>query len=292
MRRIAVSFFLLVVSGIACAGTPPAGRIENFRFHSNIFDNDRYVRVWLPPGYDDAANRGYRYPVLYMHDGQFVYHATATKGMRGDWHADEVAAKLIAAGKIEPIVIVAIDNGGKGVRTREYLPVIDAYDESAKTVVGDRMPDVVFEEIVPFINSKFRTREGPDSVAIGGSSFGAVAALYCAIAKQGSVGKLLLESPSLYIHEGWLFKQLEEVKGWPQKIYVGIGTNEVPNNAEYSREAVDDVLRFEKMMKKAGFDKERMKVVIGEGTTHDENAWAGRFPEALKFLFGREKRKD
>lgn len=274
---------------MAFAGSPAAGRIENFGFHSNIFGNDRYVRVWLPPGYDDPVNREHRYPVLYMHDGQFVYHATVSKDMRGDWHAEEAAGKLIAANKIEPIIIVAIDNGGKGVRTREYLPVVDAYDASAKTVVGDRMPAVLFEEIMPFINSKFRTGEGPGSIAIGGSSFGAVAALYCAIARQGMVGKLLLESPSLYIHEGWLFKQLEDVKAWPQKVYVGVGTNEVPDNAQYSREAVDDVLKFGKMLKKAGLDKSRIRVVVGEGTTHNEDAWAGRLPDALKFLFGKEK---
>jgi hypothetical protein len=82
------------------------------------------------------------------------------------------------------------------------------------------------------------------------------------------------------------------MKSWPQKIYVGVGTNEVPNNAEYSREAVDDVVKLEKMLKKAGFDKARVKVVIQEGTTHNENAWSGRFPEALKFLFGKEKTKN
>ena len=106
------------------------------------------------------------------------------------------------------------------------------------------------------------------------------------------MGKLLLESPSLYVHDGWLFKQLEGVKAWPEKVYVGVGTNEVPNNAEYSREAVDDVLKFEKMLKKAGVEKSRIKVIVEEGTTHNENAWAGRLPAALKFLFGKEKSKN
>jgi len=292
MRRAALNLLLLLAAVTGYAGTPTAGHIQNFGFNSRIFGNHRFIRIWLPPGYDDPKNADYRYPVLYLHDGQFAYHASATKDMRGDWHADEVAAKLIADGKIDPIIIVAIDNGGKGERTREYLPVVDAYDSDAKTVVGDRMPNVMFEEIVPFINSHFRTRTGTDNVAIGGSSFGAVAALYCAIAKQGSVGKLLLESPSLYVHDGWLFKQLEGVKAWPRKVYIGVGTNEVPNNADYSREAVDDVVKLEKALKRAGFDKSNLKVSIQEGTTHNEDAWAGRLPAALKFLFGKEKPKN
>jgi hypothetical protein len=33
-------------------------------------------------------------------------------------------------------------------------------------------------------------------------------------------------------------------------------------------------------------DDQRLKVRIDEGANHSESAWAGRFPEALEFLFG------
>jgi hypothetical protein len=45
----------------------------DLRIHSvtsKIFNNTRSIRVLLPPGYDAAANRSERYPVLYMLDGQ------------------------------------------------------------------------------------------------------------------------------------------------------------------------------------------------------------------------------
>ncbi len=35
----------------------------------------------------------------------------------------------------------------------------------------------------------------------------------------------------------------------------------------------------------AGLDEQRLKVRIDEGATHNEAAWAARFPEALEFLF-------
>jgi enterochelin esterase-like enzyme len=282
---------LCVFSVVALAKSAPEGRIQTFTFNSRVFGNQRNIRVWLPPGYDAAAAQGTRYRVLYLNDGQFVFHATAVKGMRGDWKADETAAKLIADRKIEPIIIVAIDNGGRENRSREYLPILDTtYRPRITDVVGDRFPAMVFDEIVPFINSQFRTVRGADGIALGGSSFGAVAALYCALARPGQVGRLLLESPSFYVGEGWLFKRAETVSAWPEKIYLGVGTNEVPTNEEYSKEAVDDVFRFEKFLKKSGVDRRGVKVVVEQGATHVENAWAGRFSEALKFLFGKTDR--
>ncbi len=56
----------------------------------------RDVVVWLPPGYDDAANSERRYPVLYMQDGQnvFDFHPPTP----AEWGADETATRLIEAG--------------------------------------------------------------------------------------------------------------------------------------------------------------------------------------------------
>ncbi len=39
-------------------------------------------------------------------------------------------------------------------------------------------------------------------------------------------GKLLLESPSLWVGDGKLLTEVEKTKLLPQKIYMGIGTSE------------------------------------------------------------------
>jgi hypothetical protein len=38
--------------------------------------------------------------------------------------------------------------------------------------------------------------------------------------------------------------------------------------------------------RRAGLDDRRLQLVIEEGGTHQESAWARRFPVALLFLFG------
>ncbi len=49
---------------------------------------------------------------------------------------------------------------------------------------------------------------------------------------------------------------------------------------------VDDVRELAAIFRRAGLDDKRLKLVIDDGATHHESAWARRFPEALAFLFG------
>ena len=66
---------------------------------SRYLDSEHHVIVYLPPGYEEDAER--RYPVLYMQDGQNLFDdATA---FSGQWHLDEAAAQMIAAGLVAPL---------------------------------------------------------------------------------------------------------------------------------------------------------------------------------------------
>ena len=275
---------LLAAASIAAAKSAPAGRIETFGFNSQFLPGQRFIRVWLPPQYDDPAFKDASFPVLYLNDGQFIFHAQATRDLRGDWHADDTAAKLIAEGKIEPLIIVAIDNGGPN-RSREYLPMPDKFFPSVKDPIGSRYPAMLFDEIMPFIAMKFRGRTDPPGIAIGGSSLGALIAFYAALERPGKVGKLLLESPSIWVGQGLFFDRARTLSPLPDKVYIGIGTNEEPTNPENSRLDVDDSTKLKDSLKKAGMPANHLKLNVAPNATHTESAWAARFADALKFLF-------
>ncbi len=49
------------------------GDLRLHEFRSRTFRNTRFLRVWLPPGYDDPSNAGRRYPVFYLNDGQNLF---------------------------------------------------------------------------------------------------------------------------------------------------------------------------------------------------------------------------
>src|SRR5215471_19690530 len=77
------------------------------QFPSKLTDEKHDFIVYLPPFYDAEADR--RYPVLYMQDGQNLFDpATAFAG--NSWHMGETTDGLIAAGEIEPLIIVGIYN--------------------------------------------------------------------------------------------------------------------------------------------------------------------------------------
>ncbi|HYU99609.1 MAG TPA: alpha/beta hydrolase-fold protein, partial [Pyrinomonadaceae bacterium] len=75
-------------------------------FHSYILKNDREVVVYLPSGYD--ASKRKRYSVFYMHDGQNLFDGATSFIPGQEWRVDETAERLIAAGKIEPLIIVGV----------------------------------------------------------------------------------------------------------------------------------------------------------------------------------------
>src|SRR6478672_7823003 len=96
------------------------GDLRLHEFSSRTFRNTRFLRVWLPPGYDDFENSGRRYPVLYLNDGQNLFEpSTSFTGV--EWQVDETADRLIREGAVPPMIIVGIDNGNKE-RFREYMP--------------------------------------------------------------------------------------------------------------------------------------------------------------------------
>lgn len=259
-----------------------AGELRIHEFRSRVFRNNRYVRVWLPPGYDDPNQQGRRYPVLYLNDGQNLFESsTAFAGV--EWQADETADRLIREGSIPPLIVVGIDNTGVH-RLREYMPHRSFHPRMLR-VQGHHYPDFLTKEIMPFIEITYRAATGPENTGLGGSSLGALIALYTAIARPGLVGKLLLESPSLWASGRHIIKESRSVRIWPERIFLAVGTDEA-GHADRNRTVVDDVRELSAIIRRAVLSEKRLQLVITEGAGHTESAWAARFPEALRFLFG------
>ena len=105
---------------------------------------------------------------------------------------------LIEAGLIPPLIIVGIDHG-ELLRAREYLPVEDDRNPLARRPLAAKYAAFVTSEFMPFVEREFPVARGASNTAFGGSSYGAVAALFTSMRNPGVFGRLLLESPSLYV---------------------------------------------------------------------------------------------
>ena len=282
-----------IIQEQAIIGEQPAGEsnpsvVGDLRLHefqSHIFGNRRMLRVWLPPEYDDPVNLLRYYPVFYLNDGQNLFdRGSAYTGV--EWQVDETADRLIREKAIPPMILVGIDNAQKD-RPKEYLSYRSLNPPQLRPQ-GKRYPDFLINEVMPFLYERYRIGRGPENTGLGGSSLGAIISLYTVMDRPGVFGRLLLESPSLFISNRQLLKHSLAVRQWPEKIFLAIGTRET-GNEERDKEIVDDVRELEHILRRAGLGEERLLMKIDEGATHSEGDWARRFPGALKFLFEKKR---
>jgi predicted alpha/beta superfamily hydrolase len=219
-------------------------KVEIHQLHSKIFNNTRSIRIYLPPGY---ANSGRRYPVLYMNDGVATFNS---------YNLESVMDSLINNEIIEPIIIVGVDNGGSVAgsknpirdRANEYLPWPDLSETDARykieRPIGYKYPSFLFNEVMPLINKTYRTETGRSNTGLGGASYSALIALYTAIHRPGKIGFLLLESPSIYVYNQKILKEVGKTPAFP-KTYIGIGTEEGSTKAIQSM-ALNDAKELDK----------------------------------------------
>jgi len=257
------------------------GDLRLHEFHSRIFQNTRFLRVWLPPGYDDPANRNRRYPALYLNDGQNLFEA-AISFTGVEWQVDETSDRLIRQGVVPPMMIVGIDHGGKD-RLREYMPYRSLQPMRLRAQ-GSRYANFLIREVMPFIDRDYRVAPGAENTGLGGSSLGALIALYTAALRPHVIGRLLLESPSLWASNRQMIRQSRKIKRWPERIFLATGTAEA-GRKDKDQSMVDDVRELAAILGRAGLDDKRLKFVVDQGALHHESAWAKRFPDALTFLF-------
>jgi predicted alpha/beta superfamily hydrolase len=241
----------------------------------------RRITVWIPPR--GRAASGDRYPVLYLNDGQNLFDPGRAFAGR-TWRVAETAGRLVRHGRIRPLIVVGIDHGDAR-RAREYLPVEDDRNPGARKPLGPEYAEFVTREVMSLIQQRYPTAGGASNTGFGGSSYGAVAALYTALIKPGVFGRLLLESPSLYVGDEYLLRRARAAERWPSRIYLGVGTAET-NRAAANEETVVNVRKLEALLRRRHFGPRRLLTVVEEGATHSEDAWAGRLPGALEFLYG------
>jgi enterochelin esterase-like enzyme len=257
-----------------------------FRFDSKVFGNTRMLRVWLPPGYDETANGAKRYPVLYMFDGQDLFDACTAPDLH-EWHVDETLTRLIADGKIDPMIVVGIDNAGER-RLSEYLPWRDAIQApDMPEPDGKRMPDFMLHEVMPAIEAKYRIAKGAENTGIGGSSYGAVAAVYVALQAPGTFGRLLAESVVTWVGNGQLVRDSTGIAEAPERAWFGMGGREAHYPGLHMTETLREMAeQIASNFRTALLRSSEVKFVFDPEGGHNEESWARRFPDAILFLFG------
>lgn len=285
-------FAFLVTSSLLGAHLPTrATTLRLINFHSRVFNNDRFLRVLLPPGYDLPAQRHSRYPVLYLSDGQDLFDPEASTFHSGSWLLRNRMDKLYANAAIPPIIIVGIDNAGHQMRPNEYLPWPDnTLRPPMPHPHGAEYPTFMVREVMPYIQKHFRTLSDAKYVGIGGASYGAQIAIYTVAREPGRFGRLLIESPSVYSDNYQLLKIVHSMETTPGRISIGLGTNEdglaacAPGHPP--EDEMKDTLRLRDVLVETSHRLAVILLNVTECGRHTASAFGARFPTAVEFLYG------
>lgn len=146
----------------------PHGSVERLWYKSPQYKTERKVTIYKPSGYDTSKKK---YPVLYLLHG--------SGGDEEAWislgRVPQIMDNLIAQGKIEPMLVV-MPNGNPGKQAApgetfenyNYLPSMSQFLPK----FADGSYEQSFDEIVNFVDGRFRTKAEKGSRAIAGLSMG------------------------------------------------------------------------------------------------------------------------
>ncbi|MGA8672037.1 MAG: carboxylesterase family protein [Terracidiphilus sp.] len=145
----------------------PHGAVVIRNYHSKITGQWRRCFVYTPPDYDADPNA--RYPVLFLQHGS----GEDETGWIFQGHANLILDSLIAEKKAVPMIVV-MDNGYASRPAGPFGP--------PQSGAGDFsvFEDVMTKEVIPMIDSTYRTIPDREHRAMAGLSMGANQALHLA----------------------------------------------------------------------------------------------------------------
>jgi len=265
------------------------GTLQRFgAVQSTYLSRERDVMVYLPPGYEDEPQR--RFPVLYMQDGQNLFDPLTSYIPGNYWRFEKTIPALLAAGKIEPLIVVGIYNTGED-RIDEYAPSRDM--RTGRGGLANAYGRFLVNELKPFVDSYYRTRVDPSSTGLGGSSMGGLLTLYIGlVAYPSHFGRIAAMSPSVWWDRSSILRPLRSLQRPANvKVWLDMGTAETPS-ARGRRGMIQGMERVCDALVSAGWSHGRdLRCVQAVGATHTESAWAERVAPMLRFLFPPPRKK-
>ena len=134
------------------------GQVRSIYYYSNAQQTWRHAMVYTPAGYDLKANIKKRYPVLYLQHGM----GEDETGWSKQGHMQHIMDNAIAAGRAVPMIVV-MESGdikapfGPGQSRDQY---------------GNSFYPVLLNDLIPYIDTNFRTKTDRDNRAMAGLSWG------------------------------------------------------------------------------------------------------------------------
>jgi enterochelin esterase-like enzyme len=185
MKRLILALVYLMTFGAVSMAQDTGGSITQAEFDSETLGRAYQYNIYLPPGYDASSEI---YPVIYLLHG------------RGDSMAGWLNAKpdldaMIADGSIPPMIAVMPDMPASD-RAGYY---VDSQYTGSAAPAAEAIETAFFNDLIPHIDSTYRTSPGREARLVGGYSMGGYGALRYALAHPEMFLGALVLSPAVYI---------------------------------------------------------------------------------------------
>ena len=148
MKNLIYIFIIAFICFSSCSNAneqnDPIPVHENFTIQSNVLNENRNIYVWLPENYNSTTDS---FPVMYMPDG----------GIKEDLpHIATTLAKLIQEKKINPLILVGIENTNRK-RDLTGFTVVKKDKEIAPEFGGsNQFRSFITNELFPEIQNRYR----------------------------------------------------------------------------------------------------------------------------------------
>ncbi|SFD88090.1 Enterochelin esterase [Thermophagus xiamenensis] len=227
----------------------PHGHVHEIRFPSKSSQKTLRAFVYTPPGYEKEISK--RYPVLYLQHG----YCENETSWPNQGHANFIMDNLIAEGKAKPFIVVmayGMTNEIEFGRLRDF----------------DILPfqSVLVNDLIPYIDSNFRTLANQENRAMAGLSMGGFETRLISLNRTDLFSYLGLFSGGVYRPGD--FKEYETLK----LVFISCGSKE---NPEWVKKAVNE-------LKNAGY---HAVSYISDGTAHEFHTWRRSLYQFAQLLF-------
>jgi S-formylglutathione hydrolase FrmB len=156
MKKILLLFILLNINSAAQVS------VANTNFFSTSLNLTRNIQVLLPPGYNAGDDK--RYPVIYFLHGAFSNHI-------GYSQVQAALNLLYLSNSISEYIVVKPD-GSSGPYLGSFYTNSELY--------GD-FEDYIINDVIGFVESTYKTKEGKDNRFVMGHSMGGFGAMKLAL---------------------------------------------------------------------------------------------------------------
>ena len=251
----------------------PHGQVRRVNYYSPMTRAWRRAYIYTPPGYD--AEPAKHYPVFYLQHGA----GEDETGWSTQGKMDLILDNLIAEGKATPMLVVM----DRGYATDPIRPVNNTVANRPGAMNNNVFPELLVKEIIPMVDSAFRTIPDRDHRAMAGLSMGGFQTFQTTMTNLDKFAYIGGFSGATFLTPGTDLRQLYDgawadpakFNGQVKLLYLSIGT------AEPER-MYNGIKGLHEALEKAGI---RHVYYESPGTAHEWQTWRRSLRQFASLIF-------